>query len=167
MNIYYRASSDAELPGNLPSLEGKQSVDSSQDYFSVLSETRDFTSLECIEIQDTEPLDLSSLDVANPKSPTRNKESRSEVKDCPVSAVSHDRSQKRQFTGKSLKNKWVLKINYCKSLLSLCLVIKGFDEKLHQHHKVLFEHVLLFKAPVSTNLLQLIRIQILMKMKLF
>lgn len=99
MNIYYRASSDAELPGNLPSLEGQQSVDSSQDYFSVLSETRDFTSLECIEIQDTEPLDLSSLDVANPKSPTQNKESTSEVKGCPVSAVSHDRSQKRQFTG--------------------------------------------------------------------
>lgn len=106
MNIYYRESSDverhAELSESLLSTEGQQSADSFQDCFPFLSETRDtdFIKLESIEIQDTEPLDLSSLDVANPKRPTQNKESTSEVKDCPVSAVSHDQSRKRQ--GRSL-----------------------------------------------------------------
>lgn len=110
MNNYYRASSDverhAELSENLPSLEGQQSVDNSKNYFSFLSETRDtdfIIRLESIEIQDTEPLDLSSLDVANPKTLTQNKESTSEVKDCSAPAVLHDRNQKWQFTGRFLK----------------------------------------------------------------
>lgn len=79
-----------------------QSVDNSKNYFSFLSETRDtdfIIRLESIEIQDTEPLDLSSLDVVNPKTPTQNKESTSEVKDCSAPAVLHDRNQKWQFTG--------------------------------------------------------------------
>lgn len=117
MNIYYRASSDverhAELSENLPSLEGQQSVDNSKDYISFPNETRDtdfIIRLESIEIQDTEPLDLSSLDVPKPERPTQNKESTSEVKDCPVPAVSHERNQKWQFTGRFLKKKkWVLK----------------------------------------------------------
>lgn len=112
MNNYYRASSDverhAELSENLPSLEGQQSVDNSIDYFSFLSETRDtdfVIRLESIEIQDTESLDLSSLDVPKPERPTQNEESTSELKDCLVTAVSHDRNKKWQFTGRFLKKK--------------------------------------------------------------
>lgn len=109
MNIYYRASSDverhAELSENLPSLEGQHSVDNSKDFLSETRDTHFIIRLESIEIQDTEPLDLSSLDVPTPERPTQNKESTSEVKDCPVPALSHDRNKKWQFIGRFLKEK--------------------------------------------------------------